>query len=42
MFTMIMRMIKRQDGQRDIGLVSITYFDSHLHEESFKSVHIKS
>ena len=36
MFTMIMRMIKRQDGQRDIGLVSITYFDSHLLEESFR------
>ena len=32
---MILRMIKRQDGQRDIGLVSITYFDSHLLDESF-------
>ena len=30
MFTMIVRMMKRQDGQRDVGLVSITYFDSHL------------
>ena len=36
MFTMIVRMMKRQDGQRDIGLVSITYFDSHLLEESFR------
>ena len=36
MFTMIVRMMKRQDGQRDIALVSITYFDSHLLEESFR------
>ena len=34
--SMIMRMMKRQDGQSDIGLVSITYFASHSLEASFR------